>query len=67
MDGVQVFFLWSFANSVAFQIVASSLICFQRFRFFINSINRGKISKPTANVEIQKVNIGNKCEFINLI
>ncbi|MDF1682611.1 MAG: hypothetical protein P1U46_02545 [Patescibacteria group bacterium] len=36
--GVPVFFLCSFANSVAFQTVASSLICFHSLYFIRNFI-----------------------------
>jgi len=66
MDGVHVFFLCSFANSVAFQIVAFSLICFPNLRFFICSIKIGIVTSHTIKVIIQKENIDIKFEFIFL-
>jgi hypothetical protein len=64
--GVQVFCLCSLKNSVAFHIVAFSLICFQSFSFVRRFIYDGVNKKPTKNVEIQKEKISIKFECIIL-
>lgn len=65
--GVQVLFLCSFANSVAFQTVASSLICFQSLLFIKNLINEGINNIQIIKVAIQKEKICIKYEFINFL
>jgi hypothetical protein len=62
--GVPVFFLWSFANSVAFPIVASSRICFQSLRECMSFIKSGKNINQTINVVIQNENISMRLLFI---
>lgn len=64
--GVQTFFLWSLKNSVAFHIVAFSLICFPSLNSFKNSMNSGVIKNPIKNVASQKEKIKIRCEFISV-
>jgi hypothetical protein len=55
--GVQVFVLCSFRNSIAFPIVASSLICFQSLCSIKNSMKYGITIIHKIKVAIPKENI----------
>jgi len=58
--GVPVFVLWSFRNSTAFPMVASSLICFPILYFFKSSIKYGIINSHTKNVASENEKMGIK-------
>ena len=61
--GVHFFFLWSFKNSVAFHIVAFSLICFHSLKSRKKSIKVGIRKNQSKNVASPKENISTRFEF----
>ena len=64
MVGVHDFDLCSFSKIVAFQIVASDLICFPSLKSTNKRIKPGINTNHTRNVAIQNVNIRIKCDSI---
>ena len=60
MVGVHDFDLCNFSKMVAFQIVASLLICFQSLKSTSKFIKLGIKTNQTRNVAIQNVNISTK-------
>ena len=64
MVGVQDFDLCNFSKMVAFQIVASLLICLPNLKSTKRRIKLGINTNHTRNVAIQNVKINTKCDSI---